>query len=86
MILNLAAAFLAASPINGPTANRASESVNEANISEICVGHAIDLKTISPSKVKNKDDDSRTGTTVIVTTIIIMLVIVFIGILVVYSR
>ena len=52
MILNLAAAFLAASSINGPKANRALESVNQANISEICVGHAIDSKTISPSKVK----------------------------------
>ncbi len=41
MILNLAAAFLAASSINGPAANQALESIDQANASEICVRHAM---------------------------------------------
>ena len=40
MILNLAAAFLAASSINGSAANQALESIEQASASEICVQHA----------------------------------------------
>ncbi len=57
MILNLAAAFLAASSVNGATANRALESVNEANVSEICVRHAIDEGYASPSLDQNAVTD-----------------------------
>ncbi len=57
MILNLAAAFLAASSINGPAASQALESIDQANASEICVRHAIDEGYASPSLDQNAVTD-----------------------------
>ena len=57
MILNLAAAFLAASSINGQAANQALEFINQANASEICVQHAIDEGYASPNLDQNAVTD-----------------------------